>query len=393
MPAQKMGRSQRRQRRVERKMQRRRVAAQRFTEPITGKRARRISKAEAFTAYRPTERQIQSEIKGSAIQGRNLGHWYNTFAQQLDQSRQQTAAAYQQANADLQGVMNTANVAAQQVGSGLSQEAAQRQATTGIEGDPRISAMRQAAAAQSASFGAALQAPMIGQAANQFAFQTNQADYSRREGLEQRLKERRRREAKQADLLALRKERGQYRITKLDELRKAERDYQIQRAATGIDRRKAAQEELEGRFERGTKKRELAEKAQERREDRRQRELENRQEQEKIGVTKHGERREQEEYEHPGKSGGGGLTAGERRGIKEGRQSALAAARTNIGEAGWPDNAKEENQLIAKVADEEEVSPAEARWAVKRLMGKHQARTEVRRRREHQGKIPGAGFG
>jgi len=371
-----MGQRDRRTRRIAR----RRKEQTQFTEPLTQRRANRISRRQANLAYRPTERTLQGEIRGYNRRGRELTHWYNSFANKLEASRQMTANAYQQAGQQLQGVMQTANTAAQQVGTGLSQEAAQRQATTGIEGDPRIAAMRQAAMAQSAAYGAALQAPIIGQAANTFAFQGEQANASRLEG--QRLKQinRRARKAEVDKLAALRQEKGDYRVEQLNKLREADRAYKVQQAATGQKNRELAQGEREEAFNRGVKERELNQEGRKIRQGGRGLKIEE-------GKAK----REAEEAKT-----GGGRTPSEIHKQRRSARNAFEAARSKYQAAGEPPwGQKKWNLFIQALAMEEGIDYVDAVKAVKKL------RANLHRRRKqaikegkgrHQGNrgIPGA---
>jgi hypothetical protein len=90
---------------------------------------------------------------------------------------------------------------------------------------------RTAAAAQGQRnlYGATLAAPVAAQGANAYAYLTNEKNTARGEGIYQKIQERKRRQSLQQDRKALLKEKGQYRISKLNEMRDTEKDRALER--------------------------------------------------------------------------------------------------------------------------------------------------------------------
>lgn len=323
----------------------------RFTEPLTGKRAQHVAKAETNLAYGETQRQNQGLIRGSRQREKQVGDWYKTFANEIAASRGEVAGAYGQAGQQIAGTMQNA---ASDDATRQAALAAQNAQFSKLTGAPQNTASPQtdaAAQGQRELYGAALAAPVSTQGANAFAYLTNQGNVAKGEGLNQKIKQGLKTREYQQDRKALLKEKGNYRTTKLDELRKAERDYQIQLRATHLEGQKfgaeqagaagaAAQQATENRF----KEQELGQ-----------------------GAAKI--RNEGKKIRKEGK--GGGKTPKEIRETREGRRNALSTVHSYIGAHGYPKNESAKSELEHIVAKESEVSPADAAWAVNRYLKRH----------------------
>lgn len=321
---------------------------QNFTKPLTGPRAQHIAKAETNLAYGQTQRQNKALIRGSRQQEKRVGGWYDTFANEIAASRGEVANAYGQANQAIAGNIQTgaADDAARQ--AALAQQGQQFSQLTGAPQTPGPAQTDAAAQGQRQLYGAALSAPVAAQGANAFAYLTNQKSTAKGEGINQKIKEHKRGLGYQEDRTALLKEKGNYRATKLDELRKAERDYAIQKAAVNMEGKKFGAEQSAGAAE-------AAEKA-------RQQEIENQFKERELG---------QEGRKINNENKPGAKSPSERNEAREGRQNAWAAANQLYSAATKPPTTSQGWAAFAHLlAAESEVSPAEAQWAVRRLRQK-----------------------
>lgn len=215
-------RQQKHQQRVQNRQQREHKEQQHFTEPVTGKRAQHIAGAEANQAYGDTQRQNAGMIRASKTQQANVGGWYDTFANEIAASRGEVAGAYDKANTAISGNMATAATDNTARNAALSAQDAQFAQLTGAPQNTSGPQTDSAAQGQRALYGAALAAPVAAQGANSYAYLTGQKNTAKGEGIYQKVQERKRRQSLQQDRKALLKEKGQYKVSKLDEIRARE---------------------------------------------------------------------------------------------------------------------------------------------------------------------------
>lgn len=322
--------------------QRKREGQQRFTEPLTAKRAGKIASNQTNLAYRDTMRQNAGLIRASKQREQEVGGWYQNFANEIAASRGAVQGAYDQANTAIAGNIATAgadDTARQAAVMAADQKQAQ---LTGAPVNTQGAQTSAAAGQQRALYGSALAAPVATQGANSFAYLTNQGTAAKGEGLKQRVGEGKRRLGLQQDRSALLKERGNYLVSKLSELRGQERDYGIQKAAFGLDKKTAAQDAQDAAFDNSIAARNAAT----------------------------AERNAATTEKNAAGGGSGGMSPSEQRSAQAGRQNAMAAAKQKVTEFGKPGSAQEWAELQAAIAEEEGVDPREAKWAVDRLKQK-----------------------
>jgi hypothetical protein len=329
------------------------------TAPPTWKTINRNVRASANLKFRPLERAIGGEIRASRQRQHEEGDWWQNYLNTVSAGQADTSAAYQQALGTQQAQMGQASAIDTANTTRLQGEAAQSAELRGAA-PSAAPAEREAAAQAQRNYLASAQA---GSTALSGAIQRGYLNEQKRIGVGQSIKsrqeEQRRERGYRKDRRETRRERGDYAATKRAEEQKEARDYAIQRGAFGLDKRKANLEAKEGA-------RSAQESALERGEKRRQQEIENRQEGRKIRQDQEEHRRRERERGESGKEGG--KTPSERNAAQEGRRNAMATARSLYGAAKKPPRtAQQWAAFETLVASESEVSPAEARWAVKRL--------------------------
>lgn len=311
-----------------------------FTQPLTGPRARHIAKAEANNAYNETQRQNAGLIRASANQQKTVGGWYDHFANEIAASRGEVAGAYDKANAAIAGNIQTAGADNTARNAALADQDAKFAQLTGGPANtagPRVDA---AAQGQRDLYGGALAAPVAAQGANSFAYLTNERNTAKGEGIYQRVQERKRRQSLQQDRKALLKEKGQYRVSKLDELRKDDRDYKIQRAGVGLDKASAKADAAQAQ-------RDAQQQREENQEDNAQ--------DERGSIRSSG-------------GSGGGPTSSEKRDARQGRHAALQRTREFVKAHGYPKGPEAHAELVEKIEAGEGIGAQEARWAVKKIL-------------------------
>lgn len=328
-----------------------------LTEPLTPKQAHHVAAAEAQSEYAPTIRAAKQEAAGSRARQQQIGEWFGDLQGQIGQAAQATDASYGQADAALLAHIQAAQNAAQATQGQILQS---NNATAQLTGaDPSLfqktNAEGAAAANQRALTESTLAAPIAQAGASQAAYLRNTGINAGRESIQQRGLESKRRLKIKEDLTALRKERAQKTVGNFNELRNQERDYGIQLRAFP------------------EKEKELALDAQEGAADRRLQEEQAQETQRHNRATEHNSaadnRRAERERREQGKKGG--RTPSERRDSQEGRRNAMVTAR-NLYRAAKkpPQTAAEWAAFTQLVASEEEISPQEAQWAVKKLRRK-----------------------
>lgn len=209
-----------------------------LTTPLDYKQARNMAQSEARAEYGPTIRAAKAEKRGSVQRQKNIGQMFQGLQNTIQNSAAQTDASYGQANAALLAHMQAAQNAAASSQSQIAQNNVDLTALTGA--DPRLTApslQEGAAAAGQRDIGrAALAAPIAQAGAAQAAYLRNTGINAQREGIDQKLKEAKRRDLIGQDLTALRKERAQKAVGNFRGIRGEERDYGIQRAAFNLDK-------------------------------------------------------------------------------------------------------------------------------------------------------------
>lgn len=341
-----------------------------LTKPLTPREAHHQAASESRAEYAPTIRAAKGELHGSQARQKQIGEWFSGLQNQINQAAQATDASSAQANNALLAHAQAAAQAAQQAQGQIGQSNAATAALTGA--DPSlfkgVEAEGAAAAGQRALTSEMLAAPIVQAGASQAAYLRNTGINAGRESIQQRGLESKRRQKIKEDLTSLRKERAQKTVGNFGAIRKEEKDYSIQRRAFPIEKQKLAQEAAEGAADRAEKQSERAEHRSERGEDRAQQQRENRFKQRELNEDR--EKRE-EEAKH------GGKTRSERNAAREGRHNAAVTAH-NLYKAATnkPHTAAEWAAFTQLVAQEEEISPQEAQWAVNKL------RQQVRQRQE-----------
>lgn len=345
-------------------LKRKRKEQARVTEPLTPKGVRQQTRAATNLRFRPLEREIGAEIRASNRRTGEVGDWWQNYLAQVDAGRAETQAAYAQAGQELSGQTAQASQIDSANTQRLQEEATKSAELRGAPVDTSAAQRETAAQAQRNYLANAFGGAVAREGANQFAYLTDQKRIGLGQSIASRKEEQRRTRSLEQDRRATRRERGDYATTKRQELRDKERDYLIQRSAFNLDKKEGAREARENAGDRAY--------------DRRQDRIGNRQAQERIGVSREGNRRDK-----------GGRTPEDRREAREGRQGAYAAAQSLYRAAKKPPRTPREWAAFESLLRaEEEISPAEARAAVNRL------RKQVRNRKPSrpQGKTPGEGI-
>lgn len=355
-----MTRTQRIKARANRRESREARQEENFTRPLTPGRAGRQAQHETALAYNETQRQNANLIRGSAQREKQVGDWYKTFADEIAASRNEVSGAYDKAGQAIQGTMASGAAADSARQAQLGQEAAQFSQLTGAPQNTTNRATSAAAANGRQITGAALAAPVAAQGANSFAYFTNQKNTASGEGLSQKQKEHQRTIGLQQDRKALLKEKGNYRATKLDELREKDRNYKIQQAATQLEGAKFGADQAAGAASAAADARKEANEL-------RQQGVENRQEQEKIA--------------NEGGGNGGGLTPKEKREAGQDWNNAWSAGLSLFRSEAPPKNSREWARFQTHLQQESEVTPAIAAKVVKKLKGR-QAQAEKKKQEE-----------
>jgi len=330
------------------------------TAPPTWKTINKETRAATDTKFRPLERKEHAELRASKQRERQVGGWWNNYLQTVAQGQQATDAAYAQAGQEAHGFIDQASARDTANTQALQSEAAKSAALRGAAPSTEAASREAAAQGQRNYLSAAYGAKNAAQRANQFAYLGEQKRIGTGQSIASRLEEQRRGRSIGEDLKTVRtKERPEYAVAKRGELTKEARAYKIQRAATGLDKRKAALEEKEARNS-----------------NRRANEAQRNANQEQRN-------------QNAAAKGAGGRTPSEVNAAREGRRNAMSAARAFVQAHGWPKTAKEWAGLAILIEGKSEVSPAEAHWAVSKL---HQKYGPQIQKGSHEGNrgVPGA---
>jgi len=293
---------------------------------------------------------VGADIRASQRRGKEVGGWFDNYLAQVNEGRAETQAAYGQAGQEIQGQVGAASAADAASTQVLNAEAAKSAELRGAPMDNSAAQREAAAGAQRNYLAAAFGGATAREGANQFGYLTDQKRIGAGQRIASGKEEQRRERSLRKDRQAVRRERGDYATAKRGELQSQGRDYLIQRKAFGLERKEAADDARQAA-------REAKEKAMDRGYDREQDAIGNRQAQERIGISKQGDK-------------AGGRTPAERNDAREGQSNANATAARLVKSIGRPESPKEWAELEEAVAKESEVSPSEARKAVARLKGR-----------------------
>lgn len=316
-----------------------------LNEPLTPGRLQKETRAATNIAYRPTERAINAEKRASTARTKDLGNWWNEYLSTVQGNQAATQAAYDKAGSQTQAFIGQTsaldNANTQKLDTQAQESAALRGQTA-----PTAPGERAAAAqAQRNYLGAAMGGATAARGANEFAYLGEQNRIGKGQSIASRVAEQKRTRSIESDKRELAKQRGEYATKFRGEQIKNNHDYLIQLRAFGLDKKKFGAE-VAGAHTEAT-----ANALKEAREQSQQG-IENRQKQEEIG----------------NEGGGGGPSASEKQAARQGRRNAMVTARNLYTAAKNPPTTSAGWAAFAQlVAAQDEVSPTEAQWAVKRL--------------------------
>lgn len=190
--------------------------------------------------YGPQETQYGQQIANSDAQQGRISTWFNEYLQKVAEARQQTDAAYAQAQANVQAQDAALNQSSQNQQSQVAQQNTAQQNLTGNAGDPNLAAQAaQASTARQAltnSFGAMLSTQGAaastrgaerGAIGSLQALQAHQTESGHRAQILQQLQ-------------ATEAEKGAFGVQYGADARDKERKYLLEQAAFGLNEQKAA---------------------------------------------------------------------------------------------------------------------------------------------------------
>lgn len=337
--------------------------------------------AQASVEFDPGIRETRGQIKGSRKREGDLGSWYKQLVADYGQAQRAGGAALgsiegavskQLAEANSQSLADQARLA--------DSDAAFAALTGGPRDTAGLSKIADAGAAASRSR-VAIALPAQQEQANFVARLGGDKAAARLQGIEARTEERNRRGKLKSDLTAQQREKGMARISAKDKILEA-------KAAQAAEARKLALEEQEARAaERQAASDEALARVESAR-DNRQRKIDNRQEQERISISRRNANTS-ERSQRASARGKGGLTPAERRDRREHSSDAMSAAKALLG-IKVPKSEKQWAQFEAALIEKLGTSySAEAAKAVASLRALQRQKAETRSRRMHEGKIPG----
>ena len=318
--------------------------------PPTQKSINQQVRGETQTKFRPLEREIGSEIRASNRRVSEQGDWWQNYLDTVNAGQADTSAAYAGAASTQQAQLAQASQADSAATAKLQEEAGKsaelRGAPTDLSG-----AQREVAAQGMRNYLATAQG---GALASQGAAQRGYLNEAKRIGVGQSIASRKEQQritrSKERDRRDVRGERGAYANAKRGEKEAEGRSYLIQRKAFGLQKKEAGQKAAESAR---AAKTDAAKEAYGRKQDA----IGNRQAQERIGVSREGNK--------PGKNG---LTPSEQRDAQEGKQGAVKAAWSLYRAAKSPPKTPQEWAAFESLLRaESEVSPSEAAYAIKKL--------------------------
>lgn len=331
-----------------------------------GSPASRQGRAEANTEFGSAIHQTRSEAAGSKKRQRDIGSWFAQLSKDYAGAQKQGNKAFATQQASLRSMLGEESGAA---ASDTAEAAARDAALSKLLGGPTDSsgnATRTAAAKASDQARVTLSQLPASEQANFIAALGGRRTAARLQGIEGRREEGERRTKILSDLKNLKKEKGQAITADTAKARESNRSFGLEKKRFALDRKEAATARQSAR----ASSRLAAIEAQRQRE---QDAIGNRQEQERIAIS----RRNAKTSERGSR---GGLSPSERRSIKEGKQNATATAASLVHTHGAPRNAQEWGELEEAVRHESGVEAAEARRAVAEI------RKRLRAHAAHQAK-------
>lgn len=299
-----------------------------FLAPRNGRQAGAVANAAASAEYNPEIRELRSQAKGSRKREGDLGSWYAQLAADYQGTQDAGAAA-------LQSIQDTTAAQLAEAGgrssADLAKLSADDEAFAKLTGGPKdttgLSQIAQAGAAAERSR-VALNAPVAQEQANFVGRLGGEKTAARMKGIESRQEERERREKIRSDLTGARKEKGAARATRKEEIRGADREY-----STTLKQMKLAQREAQAAEQQAAADTALAqiESAREARQDA----VGNRQEEERIGISRRNARTSERGQRASARSdrldSKGGLSTAEKRARGEHSSDAMSAAKALLG--------------------------------------------------------------
>jgi hypothetical protein len=231
---QRQQRHQRIQARLARRQSRQAADQARFVGPYTPRQAGRVARAQTAVEYRPVERQISSEIRGSRKRETELGAAYGQLADRYAQQQQATQQAFDTAE---QATTQRLSDAAKSGQATLQQIQASNADFAKLTGAPAPSDSGSATQAEIAAAAermrAALVAPTTQMRASYAANTAPLAEAATLGGIEARDREAERRRKEQGDMQALRREKGQAVVKTIHAFREQDQNFSTQQQALG----------------------------------------------------------------------------------------------------------------------------------------------------------------
>lgn len=335
-----------------------------FLAPRTGRQAGAVANAGASAEYNPEIRQLRQDAKGSRKREQDIGHWFSELAEEYGASQAAGLAALQAAGDA------TASQLAEAAGRDKAQMeglSAEDEAFAKLTGGPKdtsgLSKIAQAGAAAERAR-VTLAAPAAQERANFAAATGGMRTAAKLQGIEERRGESKRRDKLRSDLAGVRREKGAARVAKKEEIRQTDRDYSLQLKQMKLARREARSAEEAAAADAAIAQLEAARAAS-------QDAIDNRQEQERIGISRknaaisaRSQRATARNYEEDNK---GGLTTAEKRARGEHSSDAMSEAK-NMLAIKVPKSPKEWAQFQAALTEKMGSSyGAEAAAAVAKL--------------------------
>lgn len=327
--------------------------------PKTRGEAVKQSYLETRPEYLPVKRQIHQQIAASNKRQHEVGDWWNEYLQKVQGAAGATQQAYANAAQQTQGLISQASALDSQNTARLNQEAAASAASRGVEAPTAAFTARANAAQAQRNFAGDVQgAATAARGANQFAYLTEQGRIGAGQRVKSMMDEGSRRRGYEKDLLSAKKEQGAQAVKNFNSTRDRYREELLKKQAFGLESKKAGLEAQEAQEDRRENQRKAGLES---RKNRREEEAQRNENQEQHNQN----RKAKNEGKH------GGKTRSERNDIREGRENALSTVHSFIQAHGYPKNPAARAELEREVAKESEVSPAEARWAVRRYLKRH----------------------
>jgi hypothetical protein len=359
-----------------------------FLAPHTGRQAGAAANAAASAEFNPEIRQLRQQAKGSRKREGDLADWYAQLSSDYQGAQDSGAAA-------LQSIEDTTSKqlaeAGQRSSADQSRLAGEDESFAKLVGGPKdtagLSKIAQAGAAAERARVAMTQ-PVAAEQAHFVGRLGSEKTAARMQGIESRKSERERRDKLLSEVTASRKDKGAARVAKKEDIRTADRGYVLDRKQQKLSEREAAAAEQQAAADAALARIESSRAAE-------QDAITARQAQERIGISRknaktsaRSQRATARNYKEDNKEKGG-LSTAEKRARGEHQSDAMSAARALLG-VKVPKDDKQWSQFQAALVEKLGSSyAAEASRAVAQLRKQQAQKAYSRRRRMHQGKIPG----